>query len=48
MSPLVAQNLVVKAGADYSLTFNMENGRMTLNGQPLPLGALMGGKGQHQ
>jgi len=43
MSPLVAQGMLVYADGKYTMTMSFEAGRLELNGQEIPIAALMSG-----
>ena len=43
MSPLVAQGMLVYADGEYTMNMSFESGKLELNGQEIPIAALMSG-----
>jgi len=43
MSPMVAQGLLVYADGEYTMNMSFESGRLEINGQEIPVAALMSG-----
>ena len=45
LAAMVAQGYIRDEGANYSVSASFDNGALTVNGNPIPLGALMGAGG---